>query len=148
LIDDESVIAALRLAAGHDPVPAHVVISARRAHTLRTPGSVTAERVGVSTSSGVRAGDGPRLLRFAASGLAVDVEIVTFDGLVDLAGQVTPNPGAGSSVEIRTPHLSQSRELTESGQFAAAGLPPGWFSIICHRPAGPPVATSWARIRA
>ncbi|MCG5219578.1 hypothetical protein [Streptosporangium sp. KLBMP 9127] len=148
MIDDESTIAALRLAAGRDPVPAHVVISARRAHALRAPGAVVAERVGAAAPGGVRLGCGPRLLRFAAAGLAVDVEIVTSDGLVDLAGQVTPNPGAGSRVEIRTLHVNQTRELSESGQFAAAGLPPGWFSIVCHRSAGPPIATSWARIRA
>ncbi|MGV9539568.1 hypothetical protein ACWDR9_38730, partial [Streptosporangium sandarakinum] len=37
-IDDESLIAALRLAAGRDPVPGHVPATARAAFGLRLPG--------------------------------------------------------------------------------------------------------------
>ncbi|GLW07924.1 hypothetical protein Misp01_30540 [Microtetraspora sp. NBRC 13810] len=147
MIDDEALIAALSLAAGRDPVPAGVPAAARHAYTRRTPGAVTAGRVGVPAASGIRSGGGPRLLRFAAAGLAVDVEITVTDGLVDLAGQVTPVPAPGAHVEIRTLHLGQTRALSETGHFAATGLPPGWFSIVCHRPSGPPIATSWARIR-
>ncbi|MET9069817.1 hypothetical protein ABZW82_32630, partial [Streptosporangium sandarakinum] len=38
-IDDESLIAALRLAAGRDPVPGHVPATARAAFGLRLPGA-------------------------------------------------------------------------------------------------------------
>lgn len=147
MIDDESLIAAVHLAAGHDPIPEHVTRSARHAYTLRTPGAVTADRVDVPGPSGARSGGRPRLFRFCAAGLAVDVEITSSDGLVDLAGQVIPNPGEGSRIVIRTLHLNQTRELSATGHFAASGLPPGWFSVICHRPFGPPIVTSWARIR-
>ncbi|MDP9840930.1 hypothetical protein [Streptosporangium lutulentum] len=146
-IDDESLIAALRLAAGHDPVPAHVSDAARAVFGLRLPGAATARPVATPAPSGVRSSEETRLLRFAAAELTVELEVTSLDGLVDLAGQVSPCPEAGTLVEIRTLHLTQSRELSPTGQFAVTGLPPGWFSVVCHRPEHAPVATSWTRIR-
>ncbi|MFJ2032668.1 hypothetical protein [Streptosporangium sp. NPDC087985] len=146
-IDDESLIAALRLAAGNDPVPAHVSTAARAVFGLRLPGAATAGLVATPAPTGVRSADGARLLRFAAAELTVDLEVTSMDGLVDLAGQVSPCPEAGTRVEVRTLHLTESRELSPTGQFAVTGLPPGWFSVVCHRPERSSVATSWTRIR-
>ncbi|MFD0665296.1 hypothetical protein [Thermocatellispora tengchongensis] len=154
MIDEEALLAALRMAAGHDPVPRQVTASARHAYTLRTPGAVTAPRVPIPRThkhpphrnSPPRPGperepdpaSRPRLLRFAAAGLAVDVEITVSDGLLDLAGRLLPNPGPGSRIDIRTPHLTQSRDISPTGHFAATGLPPGWFTVVCHRTGQPP----------
>ncbi|MFF5208104.1 hypothetical protein [Streptosporangium sp. NPDC000396] len=146
-IDDESLIAALRLAAGHDPVPAHVSAAAQAAFGLRLPGAATARPVATPVPLGVRSADEARLLRFTAAELTVDLEVTSMDGLVDLAGQVSPCPGAGARVEVRTLHLTESRELSSTGQFAVTGLPPGWFSVVCHRPGHSPVVTIWTRIR-
>ncbi|GHE45096.1 hypothetical protein GCM10017673_53900 [Streptosporangium violaceochromogenes] len=146
-IDDESLIAALRLAAGRDPVPAHVPAAARAIFGLRLPGAAVAVPVAVPAPAGVRSGQEGRLLRFTADELTVELEITPVDGLVDLAGQVSPLPCAGTTVEVRTPHLTQAREVSATGQFAVTGLPPGWFSVVCRRPEHSPVVTSWTRIR-
>ncbi|GAA3127758.1 hypothetical protein [Streptosporangium carneum] len=146
-IDDESLVAALRLAAGRDPVPAHVSAAARAVFGLRVPGASAALPVATAAPLGVRSADEARLLRFTAAELTVELEITSVDGLVDLAGQVSPLPETGTTVEVRTPHLTQSREVSATGQFAVTGLPPGWFSVVCRRPEHCPVVTSWTRIR-
>lgn len=164
MADDEFLLAALRIAAGADPMPARVLTDANAVYGLRLPGSVTAGPVrlpaeteaGSWSPSGVRStshahgcsGDGePRLLRFAADGLTIDVEIMVCDSHIDLAGQVHPAPGKGARVEIRTPHISKIRFPSETGEFATTGLPHGWLSVVCHRPDDPPVATTWQCIR-
>ncbi|MEV7965599.1 hypothetical protein AB0O34_06395 [Sphaerisporangium sp. NPDC088356] len=160
MTDDEYVLAALRIAAGADPVPARVSTDARAVYGLRLPGAVTAGPVGVPSSAGTGArppsgirsdgcpADGePRLLRFAAGGVTIDVEITVCDSHIDLAGQVQPAPGKGARVEIRTPHVSKIRFPSESGEFATTGLPHGWLSVVCHRPGNPPVATRWQCVR-
>lgn len=146
-MNDEYLLAALRLAAGIDPIPSHVSAAAREVYALRLPHAVTAPPVECVATRGVRGADGPRLVRFAAAGLSFDLEATVGDGLIDLAGQVSPHPGEGSHVMIRTPHVTLTRELSVGGQFAATGLPPGWFSVVCHRPGRDPVATRWVRIR-
>lgn len=146
-IDDESLIAALRLTSGSDPVPAQVTTAASAAFDLRLPGAATAHPVATPAPRGVRSAEEPRLLRFAAADLTVELEVTSMDGLVDLAGQVSPCPETGALIEIRTPHLTESRALSPTGQFAVTGLPPGWFSVACHRPESLPVVTSWTRIR-
>jgi hypothetical protein len=94
------------------------------------------------------AGD-PRLHRFAAPGLTIDVEPVVTDGRLEVAGQVSSGsePGLGWQVEVRTAHISKTRDLPRSGQFAVGGLPVGWFSVVCHRPGEPAVSTRWLHAR-
>ncbi|WP_405145816.1 hypothetical protein OG589_02680 [Sphaerisporangium sp. NBC_01403] len=160
MTDDEYVLAALRIAAGADPVPARVSTDARAVYGLRLPGAVTAGPVGVPSGTGVGAwppsgvrsdgcpADGePWLLRFAAGGLTIDVELTVCDSHIDLAGQVQPAPGKGARVEIRTPHVSKIRFPSDTGEFATTGLPHGWLSVVCHRPGNPPVATRWQCVR-
>jgi hypothetical protein len=162
MTEDESLLAALRIAAGTDPIPARVSADARAVYGLRLPGAVTAGPValpaeaGARPMAGVRSGprsDGcadvgePRLLRFAADGLTIDVEVTICDSHIDLAGQVQPAPGRDARVEIRTPHVSKIRFPSETGEFATTGLPHGWLSVVCHRPGNPPVATRWQCIR-
>lgn len=144
---DDYLLAALRMAAGNDPVPSHVSAAARDAYALRVPHAVTATPVEGTVSGGVRDAGGPRLIRFSANDLAFDLEVSIGDGLIDIAGQVVPPPGEGSHVDIRTPHLTLTRRVAHTGQFAATGLPPGWLSVVCHRPGQPPVQTRWVRIR-
>ncbi|RCG25060.1 hypothetical protein DQ384_32475 [Sphaerisporangium album] len=158
--DDEYLLAALRIAAGVDPVPERVGADARAAYELRLPGAILAGPLeplpglvadarplaGVR-SDGRPAGDEPRLLRFGADGLTIDVEVTVRDSHLDLAGQVHPLPVGGARVEIRTPHISKIRFPTESGLFATTGLPHGWLSVVCHRPGDRPVATRWQCIR-
>ncbi|GGS67033.1 hypothetical protein GCM10010156_27420 [Planobispora rosea] len=145
--DDEALIAALRLASGNDPVPEHVSAAARAAFALRLPGAAMARPVAVPAPSGVRSAERARLIRFDAGDLVLDLEIDPADGLLDLAGQLLPHPGPDARVEIRTPRLTESRALSPAGRFAVTGLPPGWFSVVCHRPGRSPVATVWTRIR-
>ncbi|MDH2428263.1 hypothetical protein [Sphaerisporangium sp. TRM90804] len=173
-MSDDYLLAALRVAAGTDPMPARVAADARGAFGLHLPGAVTATPVavppapagGYGTRSGTRAdrrsyqdlptriwSDGcpldgeSRLLRFAVDGLTIDVEVAICDSHFDLAGQVHPAPGEGTRVEIRTPYVSKVRYPSEAGEFATTGLPHGWLSVVCHRPAHPPVATRWHRVR-
>ncbi|MFC4061145.1 hypothetical protein ACFOWE_22830 [Planomonospora corallina] len=145
--DDAALIAALRLASGRDPVPETVTAAARAAFGLRLPGAVTARPVAVPAPSGVRSAAQAGLLRFDAGDLTIELDVDSSGGLVDLAGRVCPHPGPDAGVEIRTPGLTESRGLSPTGQFAVVGLPGGWFSVVCHRPDRPPVATSWTLIR-
>ncbi|WP_214320426.1 hypothetical protein [Nonomuraea sediminis] len=145
--NDEYLLAALRLAAGNDPIPAHVSATARNTFALRVPHAVTATPVESPSGGGVRGGSGPRLIRFSAADLVFDLEVSVGDGLIDIAGQVSPPPGEGAHVDVRTPHLTLSRPLGLTGQFAATGLPPGWLSVVCHRRDHAPVQTRWVRIR-
>ncbi|MFI6482287.1 hypothetical protein ACIBH1_30450 [Nonomuraea sp. NPDC050663] len=148
MINDEYLLAALRLGSGQDPIPPHVSAAAREAYSLRMAGAITASPVECVATRGVRDGSsGPRLVRFATAELAFDVEVTVGDGLIDLAGQVTPCPGEGSFIDIRTLQLIVRREVGRTGQFAATGLPPGWFSLVCHRPGCRPIVTRWLRIR-
>jgi hypothetical protein len=147
MINDEYFLAALRLAAGSDPIPGHVSAAARDTFGLRVPQAVTAPPADCAPARGARGGDGPGLVRFVAAGLTFDLEVTVGDGLIDVAGQVFPHPGEGSHVDVRTPHLTLTRRLARTGQFAVTGLPPGWLSVVCHRPGLAPVQTRWVRIR-
>ncbi len=199
MTDEVYLLAALRIGAGVDPAPLSVSAAARAAYALRLPGALTAELVPLPQPTGARDGAEPRLHRFAAPGLTIDVELTHADGRVDVAGQVAlssgpapvqgghalpldlPAPGehtdalsdgrvpaaerapalghaavnehtpwshrtastARSRVVIRTPHDRWVRLPTETGYFAATGLPVGWLSIACHLPGRPTVATRW-----
>ncbi|GAA1276360.1 hypothetical protein GCM10009677_32570 [Sphaerisporangium rubeum] len=160
---DEYLLAALRIAAGTDPVPARVGADARAVHALRLPGAVmalpvpvqgdgghrgmAAPRRGAETSLTDHEDAGTRLLRFAAGEITFDLEVTVYAEHFDLAGQILPAPQAGTRVEIRTPYLSKVRFPAGSGDFATTGLPHGWLSVVCHRPELPPVATRWHRVR-
>ncbi|TMR11924.1 hypothetical protein ETD86_34160 [Nonomuraea turkmeniaca] len=150
MINDEYFLAALRLAAGNDPMPSHVSAAARDVYGLRVPQARTADPVecaAIRTSSGTRDDDGSHLMRFVTTGLTFDVEMTVGDGLIDVAGQVLPYPGEGTLVDVKTPHLTLTTRIAHNGQFAATGLPPGWVSVVCHRPGHAPVQTGWVRIR-
>jgi hypothetical protein len=156
-------------------VPARVGADARAVRALRLPGAVTALPVPIDGLADHRGGpgallgdalpratrprrppsslpgdhpdDGPRFLRFAAGAITFDLEITVYGAHFDLAGQIHPAPEAGARVEIRTPHVSKIRFTSEPGDFATTGLPHGWFSVVCHRPDHPPIATRWHRVR-
>ncbi|MEV5407397.1 hypothetical protein AB0K60_00960 [Thermopolyspora sp. NPDC052614] len=244
MIDEVYLLAALRIGAGVDPAPLSVSAAARAAYALRLPGALTAELVPLPRPTGARDGTEPRLHRFAAPGVTIDVELTHTDGRIDVAGQVTfspdpaptdptlvkhipadptlvkhapgdhtlgvhasrvhasgdhtledqaheglalppdgpaavdhtasgealtrgpvpsaerapapdhaavhehghPSPAASPArgrIVIRTPHDRWVRLPTETGYFAATGLPVGWLSIACHLPGRPTVATRW-----
>ncbi|WP_049565650.1 hypothetical protein [Nonomuraea sp. SBT364] len=147
MINDEYFLAALRLAAGSDPIPGHVSAAARDLFRLRVPSAVTAVPAECAATRGVRGAEGPQMVRFVAAGLTFDLEVTVGDGLIDVAGQVCPAPVDGTLVEVRTPHLTLSRRLAHGGHFAVTGLPPGWLSVVCHRPGHAPIQTRWVRIR-
>ncbi|TDD43209.1 hypothetical protein E1286_29295 [Nonomuraea terrae] len=147
MINDEYFLAALRLATGNDPIPGHVSAAARDAFGLRVPHSVTAGPAECSAVRGDRDDDGSHLVRFVAAGLTFDLEVSEGDGLIDVAGLISPYPGEGALVDVRTPHLTLTRRIAHTGHFAATGLPPGWISVVCHRPGQAPVQTTWVRIR-
>ncbi|WP_327046946.1 hypothetical protein OG320_03335 [Microbispora sp. NBC_01189] len=85
--------------------------------------------------------------RFSAAGLVIDLETTIAGGRMEVAGQVSPAPGPDARIEVRTPHVGKVRVLSETGHFAVTGLPPGWVSVVCHRPGRPPVFTRWLRVR-
>ncbi|GII54876.1 hypothetical protein Pth03_32650 [Planotetraspora thailandica] len=169
---DEYLLAALRMAVGIDPVPGRVSADARAAFKLRLPGGIIAAPVETSRPHGARGGTletnpsnagssggrggapglwagGPRLHRFTTPDLTIDVEPVVADGRLEVAGQVSSSsePDPGWHVEVRTAHITKTRELPRSGQFAVGGLPVGWFSVVCHRPGEPAVSTRWLHVR-
>ncbi|NUT45355.1 MAG: hypothetical protein HOV86_35720 [Thermoactinospora sp.] len=147
MINDEYFLAALRLAAGMDPMPGHVSAAARDAYALRVPQAVTASPADHAGGNAARGDDGSHLVRFVTDGLTFDLEVTVGDGLIDVAGHITPDPGDGAVIDVRTPHLTLTRRVAQTGQFAATGLPPGWLSVVCHRPGHAPVQTRWVRIR-
>jgi hypothetical protein len=147
-VTDEYLLAALRLAAGVDPVPGGVSADARTVFSLRLPGGIVARPQEVTAPPGARSvHDGPAILRFVSEQLTMDLEMAVVEGRLEIAGQVSPAPGPDPWVEIRTPRIREVRVPSESGQFAAADLPPGWISVVCHRPEQAPVATSWFQAR-
>ncbi|TDC88162.1 hypothetical protein E1292_45995 [Nonomuraea deserti] len=148
MINDEYFLAALRLAAGNDPIPSHVSAAARDVYGLRVPRAVTATPAArAAAGPDVRDPDGCHLVRFVADGLTFDLEVTVGDGLIDVAGQVCPHPGEDAVIDVKTPHLTLTRHIARNGDFAATGLPPGWLSVVCHRPGRAPVQTRWVRIR-
>lgn len=171
MTDEVYLLAALRIGAGVDPAPLSVSATARAAYALRLPGALTAEPVPLPHPAGARTAAEPRLHRFTAAGLTIDVELTYSEGRVDVAGQVTPShghapppaptashgpavspgptvsPADGGTIVIRTLHDRWVRLPTETGYFAATGLPVGWLSIACHRPGHPAVVTRWLHTR-
>ncbi|MFI7637556.1 hypothetical protein [Nonomuraea sp. NPDC049400] len=147
MINDEYFLAALRLASGNDPIPGHVSAAARDAYGLRVPGAVTAAPGECAAAGGVRDGEGCHLVRFVTADLTFDLEVTIGDGLIDVAGHISPNPGEGALIDVKTPHLTLTRRISLTGEFAVTGLPPGWLSVVCHRVGQNPVQTRWVRIR-
>ncbi|MCF6471599.1 hypothetical protein FAF44_24855 [Nonomuraea sp. MG754425] len=146
MINDEYFLAALRLASGNDPIPGQVSAAARDAYRLRIPQAVTAAHEAATIRS-VRDDDSSHLVRFITAGLTFDLEVTEGDGLIDVAGHVSPYPGEGALVDVRSPHMTLTRRITHTGHFLATGLPPGWLSVVCHRPGHAPIQTTWVRIR-
>ncbi|WP_182882888.1 hypothetical protein [Microbispora sp. H10949] len=91
--------------------------------------------------------DGTHVRRFSAAGLVIDLETTITGGRMEVAGQVSPAPGPDARIEVRTPQVGKVRVLSETGHFAVTGLPPGWVSVVCHRPGQAPVFTRWLRVR-
>ncbi|WP_043614480.1 hypothetical protein [Nonomuraea candida] len=147
MINDEYFLAALRLASGNDPIPIQVSASARDAYRLRIPQAVTAARTESAAIRSVREDDSSHLVRFVAAGLTFDLEVTEGDGLIDVAGHISPYPGEGALVDVRSPHMTLTRRIAHTGHFVATGLPPGWLSVVCHRPGHAPIQTTWVRIR-
>ncbi|MEU8273038.1 hypothetical protein ACFYOK_15800 [Microbispora bryophytorum] len=148
---EEYLLAALRMGAGADPVPEGVSASARAVFGLRVPGGVPAGPVDVPVPPGARSSSeagtaSAGLRRFSADGLVIDVETTVTGGHLEVAGQVSPAPGQDARIEVRTPHIAKVRVPSGSGHFAVAGLPPGWVSVVCHRPGHPPVFTRWIHV--
>lgn len=153
---EEYLLAALRMGAGADPVPEGVSAAARAVFGLRVPGGVPAGPVDLPVPPGARsAGDAGTaqdetaqagVRRFSADGLVIDVETTVTGGRMEVAGQVSPAPGPDATIEVRTPHVAKVRTASGSGHFAVAGLPPGWVSVVCHRPGHPPVFTRWIHV--
>ncbi|TYB51946.1 hypothetical protein FXF51_52195 [Nonomuraea sp. PA05] len=146
MINDEYFLAALRLASGNDPIPSQVSAAARDAWRLRIPQAVTAAHEAATIRS-MRADDSSHLVRFVSAGLTFDLEVTEGDGLIDVAGHISPYPGEGALVDVRSPHLTLTRRIAHTGHFVATGLPPGWLSVVCHRPGHAPIQTTWVRIR-
>ncbi|MBO3749023.1 hypothetical protein J5X84_23345 [Streptosporangiaceae bacterium NEAU-GS5] len=147
-MSDELLVAAMRIAAGVDPVPAAVSADACAALGLQLPGSILAAPVPAEPGSGTRSLlSGTEFHRFAADGLTLTVEFELDAGLLRVSGQVTPPPGPGAWIEIRTPHLGKTRAPSDAGGYAVTSIPIGWLSVACHRPPDPPVVTRWILAR-
>ncbi|MFI7627679.1 hypothetical protein [Microbispora rosea] len=101
-----------------------------------------AAQTGAAQTGAAQAG----VRRFSADGLVIDVETAVIGGRMEVAGQVSPVPGPDARIEVRTPHIAKVRIPSGSGHFAVAGLPPGWLSVVCHRPGHPPVFTRWIHV--
>ncbi|GAB3140678.1 hypothetical protein [Microbispora hainanensis] len=108
------------------------------------PGTAQAGTAQAGTAQTGTAQAGVR--RFSADGLVIDVETTVTEGRMEVAGQVSPAPGPDATIEVRTPHIAKVRTPSGSGHFAVAGLPPGWVSVVCHRPGHPPVFTRWIHV--
>jgi hypothetical protein len=147
MINDAYLMAALRLTLGHDPIPPQVSAAARNAYRLRVPKAEIAAHVESASIRSVRDDDSSHLVRFIAAGHTFELEVTEGDGLIDVAGHISPYPGEGALVDVKSPHMILTGRISHTGHFVATGLPPGWLSVVCHRPGHAPIQTTWVRIR-
>lgn len=139
--NDDELMAQLRLALAHDPVPAHVTAGARAAFLWRTIDAELAELVYDSFEAqpelaGVRGGGDARLLTFETPTLVVDVEVTAAGHRRRLLGHVHSELPGPLRLELRHAEATRQVTLDARGQFVAEGVAPGAMSLRCHSPGG------------
>jgi hypothetical protein len=144
-MDDEQLMRELRRAADlMDPMPDHLVATARAAFTWRTVDAELAELVfdSLTAAAPVRGTAEPRLLTFQTSELTIEAELDHGEGRGRMVGWLTPP----APVEIEIRHRRGTVTVTTDplGRFAVGGLPRGPMRLLC-RPAGTgsAVVTDW-----
>jgi hypothetical protein len=148
--DDELAQELRLLAAGEDPVPAHVLQAGIDAFTWRDVDSELAELVFDSLLDSdeatlVRSAPGQRLVSFKTPGLTIDLEVTVAGADRAVMGQLTPAQPA--TVQIR--HSGGQVTVTADGlgRFMSAALPAGPVSLrLITAATGPAVATDWVSI--
>jgi hypothetical protein len=142
---DDGLLERLRRAGAEaDPPPAHVLDAARGAFAwasaegdlldLRFDSSVD------SAEAATRAGDGPRVLRFASQGCTAELEL-TGEGPWAVVGQV--DPAGSGAVELRTSSGELRAPLDGIGRFTVDGVPPGPVSLAWSTADGRRLRTAW-----
>jgi hypothetical protein len=136
--DDELAQELALLAAGEDPVPAHVLQAGIDAFSWRDVDSELAELVFDSLLDSdeatlVRSAPGQRLVSFKIHGRTIDLEVTVAGAEREVMGQLTPAEAA--TVQIR--HSAGQVTVTADGlgRFMAA-LPAGPVSLRISNAAG------------
>ena len=138
--DDELLAMVLATCTRHDPVPDHVITSAKAAGAL-LPGAIDwtwLERL--EAPAGVRGST--RLLSFGDGERSVDVELYRDREVTGVRGLVTPVAGT-ARVDVCWPSGQLTAGVDEVGRFDAVGLPTGPLRLMIRCPGAPAVATRW-----
>jgi hypothetical protein len=118
-----------------DPPPSHVVEAARAGLDWRRIDAELAEltydlALDAERLAGVRGQDGPRALTFEASGLTIEVEVVSIGESRRLVGQIVPPQAA--TVELRHGGGQETVEADQLGRFSVRGFRGGPVSLRCR----------------
>jgi hypothetical protein len=127
-----------------DPVPANVLRMAKESLAWRDTDAALAALLAEDQFAGVRAGERPELLTFAAGELTIEVELTMGGATVSLIGQLVPPQAARIKVDHADgPGWAQSDEL---GRFALSGVARGHLRLTCYPATGGPVQTEWTLV--
>jgi hypothetical protein len=137
--------------AGHDPVPASVLMAAHEAYTWRTIDEELAELAYDSTEQdlvGVRATAVARQLSFETDAVTLDVEIEEDGAQRVLRGQIAPAaPGLITARSLAGDVIvERAAPADELGRFVITAVPAGRMSLRCEVGGDVVLATSWLSI--
>lgn len=145
-ITDEELLALLRDALAHGPVPEAVMTAAQEAYGWR---DIDAQLAALTYDSLLETGDlvgvrsallEARLLTFEAGDVTVEIEFADGSG-GRLNGQLVPPQAA--EIEVRYADGSLTLTASAAGRFWVTALPRGPISLLCRFADGTVVQTEW-----
>ncbi|GAA4143404.1 hypothetical protein [Actinomadura keratinilytica] len=146
-MNEQEILAEIRAAFDAiDPPPPHVLEGAQAAFRWRAPDALLVEFVGDAAAgrSGLRQGDGPRLLSFTGHDVGVEIEVVEEPQGHRVVGRLLPPATATVVLRHADGELRSATDM--AGQFMMDGVPGGPVSLMFRLPGGVCVVTSWVRL--
>jgi hypothetical protein len=146
-VGDERLLDELRdLVVAADPAPPTLHAAARDAFGLSRLGEELLALVQDSDleTAGARGGDAPRLLTFADSEVAADLEVVPVADGFEVRGVVEGTTGA---VTLQTPAATHDTPLDGAGWFRGVRVTGRMLRLLLTTPSGRRLATAWVLLR-
>lgn len=143
---DEELIDVVRAAfETYESVPESVLAAAAGAFRWRTGEASLARLVEDNRElpAGSR-GEASRLLTFAGTDLAVEIEVTGTGRSREIAGRL--HPAAPAEVSVRCPGGQLTAYTDGTGEFVAPDVPSGLVSLLFRLDDGTSIVTSWIRL--